>query len=177
MPYKACSVVVQATPANGPNHVPPSDPAPVTRAQEMRLLWQVGQPWADFRPLLLGEATGPISFRTQSGTTYVVHGAERWYQRLNADPTNAFPTDGQRRQLLEVAVASSCGLRLRHHHDVGQFTTTSPITAVAVGEAVIVHVEPSPPISRTVESHPPQRCGTNRCLLEVRRRSASPISD
>lgn len=130
-----------------------------------RPLWTCDQDWCDFTPLLAGEGHVPISLVTINRTLYVLDFATRTFRRKTEESWNAWRTDGQVRNLLEIVTATPCGLRFRWGPELGQFVSTTPVIAVFAGDLSATPDE-VPTIAWddwTIRNHPAEDCGAMNC--------------
>lgn len=131
-------------------------------------LWTYGDKWVDFRPLLRGEAIGPISFVSVNRSLYLVDAAAGWFRRATSVGWNAWSTDGTNRVLHCIETASACGLRLQWGRaEFGEFTSTTSLIAVFAGELTAVEDCELPEVSfdewRCPDGHPAHHCGAMNC--------------
>lgn len=135
-----------------------------------RVLWSAGDGWADFKTLLAGEGSGPVSFVTINRTLYVVNAAEGWYRRSTQQGWNTWASDNQERCLLAIAAATPCGLRMRWGRGIGEFTSTTPVITVIAGDLTELDTDELPEIdwnNWSITDHPNEDCGTLNCENRV----------
>ncbi len=136
------------------------------------LLWRGGDPWVDFKTLLVGEAQGPVTFISVNRTVYVVDMTEGTYLRARAESWNTWFDDGHPRVLRELVAATPCGLRLRWGRaDFGEYTSTTRIIAVFAGkvtELPDVDVLKDGTLDWSAEDHPLESCGAMYCADRFR---------
>lgn len=136
------------------------------------LLWHGGDPWLDFRVLLTGEASGPITFVSVNRTVYVVDVTESTYLRARAESWNTWLDDGHPRVLQELVAATPCGLRLRWGRAAfGEYTSTTRIVAVFAGkmtELPDADVLDEGNRNWTPVAHPVESCGAMYCADRFR---------
>ncbi len=137
-----------------------------------RPLWRGGDPWVDFRPLLQGEAAGPVSFVSVNRTVYVVDVASNTYLRARAESWNSWRDDGHHRRLQEVVAATPCGLRVRWGRaEFGEYTSTTRIIAVFAGKVTELpdtDLLENATANWSGDGHPVAFCGAIYCADHLR---------
>ncbi len=137
-----------------------------------RPLWTIGDDWADFKTLLAGEASGPVSFVTINRTIYVVDAANARFCRTTHEAWNTWASDDISRSLLDIVAATPCGLRMRWGRGVGEFVSTTPVIAVYAGNLSELSADELPLVDWDEwepRDHPRDDCGAMNC---VRRRGS-----